>query len=85
MSNKELYEHKRSDTVKWVITLLGFILVGVMLAGIICGWFGKNEKPDIEDETEQAAIMDGNGNEMTGDSVYPISRIVAMSFCEPRS
>ena len=62
MSNKELYEHKRSDTVKWVITLLGFILVGVMLAGIICGWFGKNEKPDIEDETEQAAIMDGNGN-----------------------
>ena len=79
MSNKELYEHKRSDTVKWVITLLGFILVGVMLAGIICGWFGKNEKPDIEDETEQAAIMDGNGNEMTGDSVYPMPEKMSFS------
>ena len=40
MSN-ELYEHKRSDTVKWVLTLLAFILVGVMLAGIILGWFER--------------------------------------------
>ena len=44
MSN-ELYEHKRSDTIKWVLTLLAFILVGVMLAGIICGWFDKKDEP----------------------------------------
>ena len=24
MSNNELYEHKRSDTVKWVLTLFAF-------------------------------------------------------------
>ena len=34
MSNYELYEHKRSDTVKWVLTLIAFIVVGIMLAGI---------------------------------------------------
>ena len=45
MSNNELYEHKRSDTVKWVLTLFAFILVGVMLAGIILGWFDKKEEP----------------------------------------
>lgn len=79
MSNKELYEHKRSDTAKWVITLLGFILVGVILAGIICGWFGKNEEPAIEEGTGQAAIIDGNGNEMTGDSVYPMPEKMSFS------
>lgn len=64
MSN-ELYEHKRSDTVKWVLTLLAFILVGVMLAGIILGWFDKKEElPAEEEQTEQAAIMDGDSNAM---------------------
>ena len=47
MSYNELYEHKRSDTVKWVLTLIAFIVVGIMLAGIICGWF---EKDDAEEE-----------------------------------
>ena len=65
MSNNELYEHKRSDTVKWVLTLFAFILVGVMLAGIILGWFDKKEEPPAEEEqTEQAAVMDGEGNAM---------------------
>ena len=48
--NNELYEHKRSDTVKWVLTFLAFILVGVMLAGIILGWFDKKEEPPAEEE-----------------------------------
>ena len=74
MSNNELYEHKRSDTVKWVLTLFAFILVGVMLAGIILGWFDKKEEPPAEEEqTEQAAIVDGDGNAMDEDIVYPIN------------
>ena len=61
MSN-ELYEHKRSDTIKWVLTLLAFILVGVMLAGIILGWFDKKEEPPAEEEqTEQAGGMEITG------------------------
>ena len=56
MSN-ELYEHKRSDTVKWILTLLAFILVGVMLAGIILGWFEREEETPAEEE--QIVVVDG--------------------------
>ena len=71
MSNYELYEHKRSDTVKWVLTLISFILVGVMLAGIILGWF---EKDDAEEEQAGApaySFIVGNseGNRMSLTSV----------------
>ena len=79
MSNNELYEHKRSDTVKWVLTLFAFILVGVMLAGVILGWFDKKEEPPAEEEqTEQAAVTDGEGNAMDADMVYPMP--AKMSF-----
>ena len=79
MSNNELYEHKRSDTVKWVLTLFAFILVGVMLAGVILGWFDKKEEPLAEEEqTEQAAVTDGEGNAMDADMVYPMP--AKMSF-----
>ena len=63
----ELYEHKRSDTIKWVLTLLAFILVGVMLAGIILGWF---EKSSSAEEQEQAAVIDGDGNAMDAGTLY---------------
>ena len=71
MSYNELYEHKRSDTVKWLLTLIAFIVVGVMLAGIICGWFEKKET-----EEEQAGVPaysfivgNGEGNRMSLTSV----------------
>ena len=87
MSNNELYEHKRSDTVKWILTLLAFILVGVMLAGFILGWFDKKEEPPAEQEqTEQAAVTDGDGNAMDEDIVYPMPAKMsfsAASFAEP--
>lgn len=63
----ELYEHKRSDTVKWVLTLIAFIVVGVMLAGIILGWF---EKSPSAEEQEQAAVIDGDGNAMDAGTLY---------------
>ena len=62
MSN-ELYEHKRSDTVKWILTLLAFILVGVMLAGIILGWFEREEETpaDPAGETDLAGQTTDTG------------------------
>lgn len=87
MSNNELYEHKCSDTVKWVLTLFAFILVGVMLAGIILGWFDKKEEPPAEEEqTEQAAVMDGEGNAMDEDTIYPMPEKMSFSaaaFAQP--
>ena len=87
MSNNELYEHKRSDTVKWVLTLFAFILVGVMLAGVILGWFDKKEEPPAEEEqAEQAAVTDGEGNAMDEDIVYPMPEKMSFSaaaFAQP--
>ena len=55
MSNYELYEHKKSDTVKWVLTLIAFIVVGVLIAGLIAGWFDKGEDSlPVQDETAAA-------------------------------
>lgn len=71
MSNYELYEHKRSDTVKWVLTLIAFIVVGVMLAGIICGWFEKKETEEEQAGVPAYSFIVGNseGNRMSLTSV----------------
>lgn len=86
MSN-ELYEHKRSDTIKWILTLLAFILVGVMLAGVILGWFDKKDELPVEEEqTEQAAVTDGEGNAMDENIIYPMPEKMSFSaaaFAEP--
>ena len=76
----ELNRHKTSDTVKWVLTLIAFILVGVMFAGIICGWFDKSEDeqtPVTEEQTEEAggAII----SETTGSGVKLASTKIAVA------
>ena len=70
MSN-ELYEHKRSDTVKWVLTLIAFIVVGVMLAGIILGWFEKDDAEEEQAGVPAYSFIVGNseGNRMSLTSV----------------
>ena len=45
----ELEKHESGDKIKWILTLIAFILVGVMLTGVICGWFEKKE-PEKEQE-----------------------------------
>ena len=94
MSNNELYEHKRSDTVKWVIS---FFLILVLLVGMVGTWVfllredeGKTP-PAEEEQTEQAAVTDGEGNAMDADMVYPMPAKMSFSaqtfaqFGEPGS
>lgn len=50
--NNELQEHKTSDKIKWILTLIAFIAVGVMLMGIILGWFEKKDKPEKQDDNQ---------------------------------
>lgn len=71
MSNYELYEHKRSDTVKWVLTLIAFIVVGIMLAGIILGWFEKDDAEEEQAGVPAYSFIVGNseGNRMSLTSV----------------
>lgn len=61
--NNELERHKISDKIKWILTLLAFILVGVMLAGIICGWFDKKESPADKTETTDGLIITSNNSD----------------------
>ena len=54
-----LYEHKRSDKVKWIIS---FLLIFVLLAGMIGAWVmllkPENEVPQQEEEVieEETAL-----------------------------
>lgn len=67
--NDELRQHKTSDKIKWILTLLAFILVGVMLAGIICGWFDKEQTEELPDETNSgllvSEVIENNGVSLT--------------------
>lgn len=56
--NNELQEHKTSDKIKWICTLVAFIIVGVMLIGIICGMVAKkDDKPSEKDENEVVVTL----------------------------
>lgn len=56
--NNELQQHKSADTVKWILTLIAFILVGIMIIGIILGWFEKKEtKQEQHTDTAQTGGM----------------------------
>lgn len=79
-----LYRHKVSDTVKWVLTLIAFVIVGVMLAGIICGWFVKDEDVPVEDKQQQT---EEGGELVVGDGISSgvslmSARIAAADFEE---
>lgn len=52
--NKQLHKHEKNDRVKWILTLMGFLLIGIMLMGILFGWI-----PRVEDEKqgEQSEII----------------------------
>lgn len=78
--NSEFYEHKRSDTVKWVLTLIAFIVVGVLLAGILAGWFDKNEEVPVE-QTKQTAAVDG-GMSVTPTSATGVRLMMAQAAAE---
>ncbi len=54
--NNELQQHKTADTVKWILTLIAFILIGVLLIGIILGWFDK-KKVEGEKQEEQTQMQ----------------------------
>lgn len=76
-----LFEHKKSDTVKWVLTLVAFLIVGVMLAGILCGWFEKEEEIPQEEQQEQtyngAPVTDENGEVIDGTKSHLLPKAMA--------
>ena len=59
----ELYAHKRSDKVKWVVS---FLLIFVLLAGMIGAWvlLLKQEEPAPEQDDGGAVIEEGEASGM---------------------
>lgn len=73
--NNELERHKTNDKIKWILTLLAFILVGVMLAGIICGWFDKKEQTPKEPEQTVSEDKGANGGLVLNPSSNSLIRL----------
>lgn len=87
MNNYELYEHRKSDTVKWIIA---FTLIAVLLLGLISTWVvmsnDDTEKP-ADGGTEQAMIVDGDGNTLQSGKTYamPARMVYAASTASATS
>ena len=55
--DNELRNHKKSDTAKWWLTLIAFVLMGATILGLICGYIVpkepvNNDVPTTEQTTE---------------------------------
>lgn len=55
--DNELRNHKKSDTAKWWLTLIAFVLMGATILGLICGYIVpkepvNNDVPKTEQTTE---------------------------------
>lgn len=58
--NNELEQHKNGDKIKWILTLIAFIIVGVMFVGIIFSMSvmkAKNDKQDEDTETVGGTLI----------------------------
>lgn len=55
--NNELQEHKTRDKIKWICTLIAFIIVGVTLIGIICGMVANKKEGQPQKSEEQTAVL----------------------------
>lgn len=76
----DLYQHVKSDKVKWVLTLVAFIIVAVMLAGIICGWFERKEETK---ELPAEVVADGGmvvGNTQSNGVALMSAKIMSAEY-----
>ena len=83
---KELNQHKKADTVKWVIT---FILIVIFLLGMIgsCAVIlkDKDNTNEVKQPYSDTVVTDGEGNEMVSGEVYamPANMIFSATSSEP--
>lgn len=82
MSNNN--ENSWSDKFSWIITVIALVLVAILSIGLLCALFiqPNEEKPD--EQTEQAAVMDGEGNAMMSGTTYamPARMVFATTAAE---
>ena len=74
-----------SERFSWIVTIAAMVLVAILSIGLLCALFiqPQEEKKEDTEQTaisEQAAVIDSEGNAMDGDTVYPMP--AKMSFNE---
>ncbi len=57
----ELQQHKTSDKIKWVLTLVAFLLVGATIAGMLLGYLTPRTKTEEPVQQEQEASVNESG------------------------
>ena len=72
-----------SERFSWIVTIAAMVLVAILSIGLLCALFiqPQEEKKEDTEQTaisEQAAVIDSEGNAMDGDTVYPMP--AKMSF-----
>ena len=57
MNNNDFQKHKTGDKVKWVLTLIAFILVGITFAGMILGYI---KLPEVKREAKAETVAENS-------------------------
>jgi hypothetical protein len=63
----ELRRHKNSDTFKWVLTFLAFVVVAITIAGMLLGYITPKtpvEKEPTQQEQEMDSIIDEQASKL---------------------
>lgn len=86
MSNNN--ENSWSERFSWIITIVALVLVAILSIGLLCALFIQpNEEKQEEkpaEQTEQAAVIDGEGNAMVSGTTYamPARMVFATTAAE---
>ena len=81
--NNDYKGNSWSERFSWIVTIAAMVLVAILSIGLLCALFiqPQEEKKEDTEQTaisEQAAVIDSEGNAMDGDTVYPMP--AKMSF-----
>lgn len=77
--DNELRNHKKSDTFKWWLTLIAFLLMGATILGMVTGFIVPNQNKQNEDipTTEQTENVEPN-NEYNTEFVNGVLNITTV-------
>ena len=81
--NNELNKHKNSDKLKWLITLIAFLLMGVTIGGMLLGYIKPMEQPvkePVQQEQEASAESGGYNTEFVNTNGIKLFSATPMKY-----
>ena len=77
----ENYNSRMADIMKWLLPIFAFAIAGILIAGFSLGWFKTKDVHTMSEveQSEQAGVVDGDGNFMEAGKVYPMPTAMAFS------